>query len=228
MSSSVPTHSDTVTSLLAQGDDGATAAPVDRRAMILNEARVLFLERGYAAISMQQIADATGINKATLYHHFRDKDDLFLAVLGREMADMRHQIGAAVAAGGSLREVLGRVAATTLDPARCDIRSLFASLKTEVAPERRAAFFSQHEFPWYQLRPVFAQAMASGEIQPGDPDLSVELFFALIASQTPSGTRIRPALEPRVIAPYLIGLFIDGAARQPMPASVASEPASPA
>lgn len=226
MPSTVPITSDTVTSLPARDGDAATAAPVDRRAMILNEARLLFLERGYAAISMQQIADAAGINKATLYHHFRDKDDLFLAMLAREMADTRHRIEAAVALGGSLRQVLGRLAAATLDPARCDVRSLFASLKTEVAPERRAAFFSQHELPWYQLRPVFARAMASGEIKPGDPDLCVEVFFAMMASQMASNSRIRPALDPLVVAPYLVGLFIDGAARQSMPASDASEPAS--
>ncbi len=53
----------------------------ESRNRVLDAAYPLFVQQGYKAVSMQQIADAVSINKATLYHHFRSKDDLFLAVV---------------------------------------------------------------------------------------------------------------------------------------------------
>lgn len=43
---------------------------------ILTQARRLFYERGFDATSMQDIADATGLHKSTLYHHIRSKEEL--------------------------------------------------------------------------------------------------------------------------------------------------------
>lgn len=40
-----------------------------------------FADRGYAAVSMREIAERVGVSKANLYHHFRSKEDLYLAVL---------------------------------------------------------------------------------------------------------------------------------------------------
>src|SRR5215207_7179790 len=44
---------------------------------IVRAAYPLFVEQGYVSVSMQEIADAVPLNKATLYHHFQNKDDLF-------------------------------------------------------------------------------------------------------------------------------------------------------
>ena len=50
-----------------------------RRRLIIDEAICLFLEKGYAATSMSQLAAACGIQKASLYHHFPSKEALFVA-----------------------------------------------------------------------------------------------------------------------------------------------------
>ncbi|MCB0152930.1 MAG: helix-turn-helix transcriptional regulator, partial [Caldilineaceae bacterium] len=54
---------------------------VDSRAAILAAAQRLFVERGYRGISMREIAEAVGMTKAALYYHFRDKEQLFVALL---------------------------------------------------------------------------------------------------------------------------------------------------
>ena len=51
-------------------------AEATRRALLAS-ARSLFGEKGYAATSV----DEAGVTKGALYHHFRDKDDLFRAVV---------------------------------------------------------------------------------------------------------------------------------------------------
>ena len=55
--------------------------PTSTRDLILHEATTLFLERGYHGISMREIAARVGVSKASLYYHFRDKEQLFLAIL---------------------------------------------------------------------------------------------------------------------------------------------------
>ena len=43
------------------------------RQAILSAAYSLFLEQGFSATSMRQVAEAAGIGKATIYHHFHNK-----------------------------------------------------------------------------------------------------------------------------------------------------------
>ncbi|MFT4248454.1 MAG: TetR/AcrR family transcriptional regulator [Pseudomonas sp.] len=48
-----------------------------KRAAILNAARTLFFEQGYAGVSMDGIAGLAGVSKLTVYSHFGDKEALF-------------------------------------------------------------------------------------------------------------------------------------------------------
>jgi len=61
----------------AKNDLGADPRPRDR---ILEAAARLICEKGYDATSIQDIADATGLTKAGLYHHIRSKESLLLEI----------------------------------------------------------------------------------------------------------------------------------------------------
>lgn len=52
----------------------------DHRGQILGAAARLFATRGYAATTMNDVATACGLSKATLYHYVRDKHDLLAQV----------------------------------------------------------------------------------------------------------------------------------------------------
>jgi AcrR family transcriptional regulator len=61
------------------------ASQAERRAatvaMILSQARRLFTERGFEATSIDEIAEAAGVAKGAVYHHFASKEAVFLRVL---------------------------------------------------------------------------------------------------------------------------------------------------
>jgi AcrR family transcriptional regulator len=60
------------------------------RERVLAVAEELFSERGYAAVTLRDIADALGIRQASLYHHVPGgKEELFVEVTERGLA--RHQ-----------------------------------------------------------------------------------------------------------------------------------------
>jgi TetR/AcrR family transcriptional repressor of mexJK operon len=54
-----------------------------KRQAILEAAGQLFMAQGYGAVSMDAIARAGGVSKATLYAHFESKDALFAMIVGQ-------------------------------------------------------------------------------------------------------------------------------------------------
>jgi AcrR family transcriptional regulator len=61
-------------------------------------ARQLWGERGYAAVSTPEIAEAAGVTRGAMYHQYADKAKLFLAVLENVEAEVIERLAAAVAA----------------------------------------------------------------------------------------------------------------------------------
>src|SRR5918912_3213202 len=53
----------------------------DTRATILDAARALFAERGFAGTTIRGVASAAGVDAALVHHYFGTKDDLFLAAM---------------------------------------------------------------------------------------------------------------------------------------------------
>ncbi|QCH22154.1 TetR/AcrR family transcriptional regulator [Mycobacteroides salmoniphilum] len=60
---------------------------VERRAHLLDTAEQLFFERGFAAVSLSDIAQAAGVTKPIAYRHFKTKDGAYLACARRAQAD---------------------------------------------------------------------------------------------------------------------------------------------
>ncbi|MEM8813377.1 MAG: TetR/AcrR family transcriptional regulator [Pseudomonadota bacterium] len=52
------------------------------KAAVLTTAMDVFWQKGYAATSIQDLTDATGLSRASLYNAFGDKEHMFLAVVG--------------------------------------------------------------------------------------------------------------------------------------------------
>lgn len=59
-----------------------------RRQRILQTARQLFFDRGYVAVSMDELGTASGISGPALYRYFRSKQDILASVLSQAADDM--------------------------------------------------------------------------------------------------------------------------------------------
>jgi AcrR family transcriptional regulator len=70
-----------------------------RRALV-REGRRLFAARGYGAVGLSEIVQATGVTKGALYHHFDGKTALFRAVLEQ----VQQEVGEAVARAADVHE----------------------------------------------------------------------------------------------------------------------------
>ena len=87
----------------------------DQRSQILACAAQLFAERGFADTSMNQVAEAAGLSKATLYHYCRDKHSLLVHIaedhVSRLLAVVDEVTAQRLPAEARLRELIRRFVA---------------------------------------------------------------------------------------------------------------------
>lgn len=88
------------------------AGEVDTR--ILDAARQMFLERGFAGASIDEIAEVARSGKATIYARFRDKQVLFTEVMRRDILSRITEFKAKALTGSTIEERLTSAASTVL------------------------------------------------------------------------------------------------------------------
>jgi len=59
-----------------------------RRRQILDGSRVCFARYGYEGATVRRLEEATGLSRGAIFHHFRDKESLFLALAEEDAARM--------------------------------------------------------------------------------------------------------------------------------------------
>ena len=92
---------------------GRASGYEDQRDMILTHAARLFARRGYPATSMNQVAEACGLSKATIYHYFRDKYALLVSIADGHVSRLQLLVAdvarEAAAPELQLRELIRRI-----------------------------------------------------------------------------------------------------------------------
>ena len=182
------------------------------RERILSEAARLFMAQGYNGISMREIAEAVGVSKAGLYYHFKDKEDLFVAIM-RGALDASAQIVRQAATGPTAHEqIAALVRALVAQPA--DQRALVRLAGNEIAhlsADARADFGQRYYAQFIgPITAMLAAGIARGELRPADPPtltwLLLGMLFPFLAADGAA------ARSPEVAVKALLDLFFHGAA----------------
>jgi TetR/AcrR family transcriptional regulator len=84
----------------------SAAPPKDKQAELMAAALQLFTQKGYAASSVREIVARAGVTKPVLYYYFRNKEDLYLALIKRFVARIDALLKDAPAHGGSWKSHL--------------------------------------------------------------------------------------------------------------------------
>lgn len=184
----------------------------DSTQRILDVAEALFMDRGYSAITLRDIADELGIKQASLYYHFPEgKEQLFVAMAERLFE--RHHEGmeqALAAAPQDLNAQLRAVAhwfnsqppVKILGMLHADIPALNREHIQRLETTARDAMY-------LPLRRAFVAAQERGEIRPMHPDLLAGSFLWLMDGLSYGQTRL--GAPPRtVMADDLISVLMDG------------------
>jgi AcrR family transcriptional regulator len=168
-----------------------------RSAEIMDAARDVFARKGFSETTMDDIAEAAGLAKGTLYLYFKSKRDLYLAALKHGIAELNAQTMRAVDAAQGAREkirawVSTRLAFTEENREFCKI--YYSELGNLVHPvptlaEFKKMYMQQVEY----MTGVLERAAANGEIRSGDARQTALMIYDLtrgsIARQLMGWTR---------------------------------------
>jgi TetR/AcrR family transcriptional regulator, regulator of autoinduction and epiphytic fitness len=153
---------------------------VEKAEAILDGAKQEFLAHGYAAASMDKIAAAAGVSKATVYSHFDDKVGLFIALMQR-LARKKELFNPQKLQSmlGEPKVVLKRFAAGMLDNIDTDPQLLtFMRLiigESGRFPELARAFVQHIEKPTLEMLTQYLTDCP--QLQLADPEVSARAFI---------------------------------------------------
>jgi TetR/AcrR family transcriptional regulator, mexJK operon transcriptional repressor len=156
----------------------------DNSTLIIDAARRLFLEHGYAATSMDVVAQQAGVSKATVYALFESKDNLFAAMIEREGHQQLVTLEADALApvGTVLREFATNAATLLLSPSNVALSRIVAS-EANRSPEIGRLFYANGPAKLIgRLGDYMAVAMQRGELRSAPPELAAAQFLAVVVA----------------------------------------------
>jgi AcrR family transcriptional regulator len=187
------------------------------REIIIETSAKLFNQQGYNGVSIRDIAQACGLTNAALYYHFKNKEDLFLAMLQRDHEKTLTALREAADGPGDLRADLQQLAACYTE-ITCQRRQSFQTLWRDlrnVDNVRGHKLFGEMRSSF--LRPLeerLAAAQATGELQPGDVRFYARLLHGMIIALTHEGRPDRPHRASAQDVETAIDVFLNGVGKQ--------------
>ena len=180
-----------------------------RRSELTREAARLFAEKGYHGTSIGDLADAMGVQKASLYHHIASKADLLWDV-ARDGAAAFHAaldgIDERLPATEKLRLALRahlRVVSEQLD-----IATVFVREWRYLEGERRDEFIAERRRYEERIRALFREGVEQSELRT-DLDVSVAALVFLSAANW-AYTWLQPGRDTDDVADRFFELLVDG------------------
>jgi AcrR family transcriptional regulator len=157
----------------ALGRRRSTAA-AERQTAIRAAALRLFRKKGYHAASMQDVADAVGLYKASLYYYVASKEELLVGLFEGHAEQVLSEIDAAAAGTGVARERLRAMVRAYVKGVLRNLDSVHVYLREEQAlppPALRQVHRQQHAMR-HQFERVIAEGIRGGDFVRSDPKLA--------------------------------------------------------
>jgi AcrR family transcriptional regulator len=168
-----------------------------RRAAIIDAARSVFAQKGFAGTIIDEIANEAGIAKGTVYLYFRSKKQIYRAVLDQDMEFVKKSTLGAIDAAQSLKDKIRAFTLARLENAETR-KEFFRIMDTESG----ALSYTRSQYRDWLREPVLCLASAieeaskQGEIR----RVSSEKVAWIIADMT-RGTVQRRLLEHKNTPP---------------------------
>lgn len=145
---------------------------------LLDTARVLFCERGYAGASLDELAVRLRCSKHSIYRRFADKEALFVAVVDRDVARFIADLSASGAPGSSPYEVLRAMARTYFGfGASRDHAALYAALNLEASTSPRLRILATQ---WAEQALTPLRDAVAAAVPVANPDELCEILIDLL------------------------------------------------
>jgi len=188
------------------------------RQAILDAALTVFSREGYQASRLQDIANAAGVTRGAIYHHFGNKVELYITLIEKSSERISAIIEQAIEEGGSFQELAARVLVdfwTSLEenPQLAKVVELY-NLRIGYVPEL-ANFDRRREEGAEKVVNYIAgfisEAIENGELSSDlDPMIAARAFMAYQNGIRTLWLTKQNAFSLKECAPALAAIFVRG------------------
>jgi AcrR family transcriptional regulator len=149
------------------------------RGALLQAARELFAEKGFAATGRDEIAERAGVTRGALYHHFASKTEVAAGVVEQLEGELAALVVAAALEGTGVRDQLHRGCRAYMDACAVPTMArILADAPAVLGLEACRALDSVACAPL--LAEVFARAADEQVAVPGDPEVAAALLLGFL------------------------------------------------
>jgi AcrR family transcriptional regulator len=181
---------------------------------ILDAARGLFIEKQYADVSLREITEIAGVTKGALYHHFATKEELYLQMIHRCLAEVKETVHRALhqSQGENCR---GRLYLSLTSFLRLPqetlaiMRSIRRNINIFAEPARTELIRAYQAALPEQVESLLADGMTHGEIVPMDARLLSWQHVAVVEVSLHEYGRQQLG-GPEEMANSIVSLFFNG------------------
>lgn len=143
------------------------------RQRLLEAALTLFNSKGYAATSVREIVEATGVSKPVLYYYFKNKEGIYLELMADTYATFQELVTQLAASQGIARERIIRFATGIFDTfvERIDVARLIYAIF--FGPPQGAPYFPHEQYydtMLHTLGGMVSDGMGQGEFRAVNAD----------------------------------------------------------
>lgn len=190
-----------------------------QREEILAAAAQIFREKGYHATSMQDIAGAVHLQKGSLYHHIRSKEEILASLLDRALDLLIQSMQEVMASPLSIEEKLRAAMRMYADniAVHSDLAAVLLLEYRNLSPRLRARHMGRRDRFEALWRELIRQGMQQGVFRTSDEKL---VALAILGVQNwmltwyrPEGALSAVELSNRFADLFLNGLLTHGATR---------------
>lgn len=185
------------------------------RSEILQAAAQVIRVKGFHAASMQDIANAVDLRKASLYHHISSKQEILLRLLDLAMDLLIERIGEVVESDETPKERIRQAIATYLEilTQEGDLAAVLLLEYRSLKPELRKKHQPRRDLFESLWRDLIREGIDEGQFAPYDPSLVAKSLLGTM-NWTITWYRQKGDLGGREIGHYFADIFLEGLLRR--------------
>jgi AcrR family transcriptional regulator len=176
----------------------------------------LFRQKGYAGSSTRELAQLLGVQKATLYHHIRSKEDLLFEISMNSLRDITSAVTAATEAAGRPEDRLQAMIDAHMRVALRD-QDMHITMLIELralSPERHAQVLAGRDEYERLVRGVIKREQAAGRLRTDISAANLTLSLLNLLNWTIFWFKPEGNQSAAELADILSSVFLDGTRQQ--------------
>ncbi|MCG7410713.1 TetR/AcrR family transcriptional regulator [Paenibacillus sp. ACRRX] len=148
--------------------------------VIVQTAARMFMEQGFEAISLQLIAKACAVTKATIYYYYSNKAELFTAAVVQVLEKGHYFTQQHLLAPVSFKEQLQAIAVSKMQQSHVDMETMMREAEAQLSTEQMEQIRQAEQHIHDLLAEYFEISIGQGIIRAGNAMMMAHAFSALV------------------------------------------------